>query len=410
MPCILLTGHPCSGKTTIAEKFRERALLLPNIERVVIINEESECPKSPDAFYSKQALYEKPLDEKKTRGALKAAFDRQANQYGSSDDVNSIADESTLILLDSLNYIKGFRYELHCISKGAQQRHGVVWIQNDGATVKQWNEQAKHYNPELLQELMQRYEPPDDRNRWDQPLYRVILSEKNQGIGQSVYNMHNVNEALLGARGQVLGSMNDAADSTTSTAAAALPKPKKSAFKRKTKKLKESTPSPELGAETATRGAYVNPCNTEETATPETAPLLPLHEQIDHILKSFFQAAQPLSESMATRAHHASDLILHRADTVSQRVVTFLLRNCAQNTDTSAAVHVPFRIQDGQPLTVPWKIPPTACASCVPWVTAELGKALRQKFVKWIQYQPPKDDSERGLALLFLEQISQAVE
>jgi tRNA uridine 5-carbamoylmethylation protein Kti12 len=87
-----------------------------------------------------------------------------------------------------MNYIKGFRYELHCISKASGQRHGVLWVLNSVQVANAWNEQRKskeddhtssslsYLSPNLMDELRQRYEPPDARNRWDHPLYTIDMS------------------------------------------------------------------------------------------------------------------------------------------------------------------------------------------------------------------------------------------
>ena len=42
MPSLILTGYPASGKTTVAQVLKERALQHPAIQDVVIINEESD--------------------------------------------------------------------------------------------------------------------------------------------------------------------------------------------------------------------------------------------------------------------------------------------------------------------------------------------------------------------------------
>ncbi|EEC50320.1 predicted protein [Phaeodactylum tricornutum CCAP 1055/1] len=165
MPCLIITGHPSAGKTTLAHLFAERARAR-NLA-CLIINEASTSPGRTQA-----ACYATSYDEKKSRGALKAAFDRA---------VAASRETNTLVILDSLNYIKGFRYELYCISKAVGERHGVIWVLNDVSLVQQWNalrrqssaDSEAFYSDALLQELMQRYEPPDSRNRWDQPLYRV---------------------------------------------------------------------------------------------------------------------------------------------------------------------------------------------------------------------------------------------
>lgn len=200
MPCIILTGYPCAGKSTLSEKIRERALTHSSrkIQNVVIINEQTACPD-----HSVAACYATAIAEKKTRGALKSAFDRA---------VAANALDSTLIILDSTNYIKGFRYELFCISKAAGSSHCVVWCLNDAVTVKAWNQERRlrtpntdtYYSDELLEALILRYEPPDNRNRWDKPLYRMDLCPiqfrqkeiAGQVLDGSVYNMHNLSGAI----------------------------------------------------------------------------------------------------------------------------------------------------------------------------------------------------------------------
>eukprot|EP00537_Pseudo-nitzschia_pungens_P004068 CAMPEP_0172374526 /NCGR_PEP_ID=MMETSP1060-20121228/56073_1 /TAXON_ID=37318 /ORGANISM="Pseudo-nitzschia pungens, Strain cf. cingulata" /LENGTH=380 /DNA_ID=CAMNT_0013101227 /DNA_START=90 /DNA_END=1232 /DNA_ORIENTATION=+ len=228
MPCLVVVGHPSAGKTTVANLLKERALLHDSIDEVVILNEETECgcisndvnenvgdvtsnaEKKQNVATTKQSLYETSLAEKQTRGALKAAFDRAVKKSGGNND-----SSRRLVILDSLNYIKGFRYELHCISKAAGEKHGILWVLNRLSVVQEWN---KNYSSVLLQELISRFEPPDDRNRWDKPLFTIDvaaasslvssscegrdsqvkknLSSKNEVLERSVYNMHSLGEAF----------------------------------------------------------------------------------------------------------------------------------------------------------------------------------------------------------------------
>lgn len=51
--------------------------------------------------------------EKITRGGLKSG-------------VNHALNAKTLVILDSLNYIKGFRYELYCSARSEGTQHCVV--------------------------------------------------------------------------------------------------------------------------------------------------------------------------------------------------------------------------------------------------------------------------------------------
>ena len=78
------------------------------------------------------------------------------------------------MILDSLNYIKGYRYEIYCISRTQRTPHCVVWIQSDDVTAVQWNESRDDaYTDYILVELRRRFEAPNVKNRWDCPLFTV---------------------------------------------------------------------------------------------------------------------------------------------------------------------------------------------------------------------------------------------
>jgi len=285
MPCIIITGHPSAGKTTLSYLLKERALLHDAIDEVVVVNEESECgclingDNNEDVtsnFTTKQELYMTPAAEKQTRGALKSAFDRAVKNNNNNKNTSR-----RLVILDSLNYIKGFRYELHCISKAAGEKHAILWVLNRLSVVQQWNKgsnshipekkkRQQHYSPELLQELISRYEPPDSRNRWDQPLFTVDLataagsslpasnkddevliknellssnetrtSTRNEVLEQSVYNMHALGDSF-GASTETIDNKSRSTNNALNPAARTINPPKKSAFQRKKKTI---TPS-----------------------------------------------------------------------------------------------------------------------------------------------------------------------
>jgi len=220
-----------------------------------------------------------PGAEKQTRAALKSAFDRAVKNNSNKNT------SRRLVILDSLNYIKGFRYELHCISKAAGEKHAILWVLNRLSIVQRWNNDSnthfpekkkcqQHYSPELLQELISRYEPPDSRNRWDQPLFTVDLataagstlpasnkddevhiknellsssetrnSTRNEVLEQSVYNMHSLGDAFgaSSVTAKTIDSKSRPTNSAFNPAAARTTKlPKKSAFQRKKKTIMPS--------------------------------------------------------------------------------------------------------------------------------------------------------------------------
>ena len=281
MPTLVITGHPSAGKSTFARILAERALLLTDvISTVVLISEGTACPGR-----TKTECYETSAAEKVTREALKSTFDKYCTSSGGGGGggggggVNDSASggsgivlhrnstggnsstaqssETRLVILDSLNYIKGFRYEIHCIAKASGQRHGVVWVLNDPDVCLEWNNGRRrthtvkatedwYRDDGLMRELMRRYEPPDQRNRWDKPLYRAdvgsILANQNRDaaasangnnnggdntgsadavLSRTLYDMHCLTEAIGGG---------DAI--TTSEAVKATQKPASKSFKR----------------------------------------------------------------------------------------------------------------------------------------------------------------------------------
>ena len=324
MPCLIIAGHPSAGKTTLALKLKERALQHNTIDEVVILNEESECDGYREGkAKAKQELYETSFAEKQTRGALKAAFDRAVKKTSDSS--------KRLVILDSMNYIKGFRYELHCISKASGEKHGILWVLNRLQVVQEWN---TSYSPELLRELISRFEPPDERNRWDKPLFTIdvapakdetkaVNSSKTEVLENSVYNMHSLGKAFGSTQEEP--SSDDAPPSETKPKKSAFSRaPKKSAFSRRKKptpfeKSKKMMANPDnnnfvfdtslltistesqQNDETETKPA--NPEPTTQQPEKEEVSSKSLEEQLDDILNTFLLQTQNLKEGMSTRQY-----------------------------------------------------------------------------------------------------------
>ena len=157
MPLVIVCGYPCSGKTTFARQLADH-LLAHGVGKVKVVNEESEC-------LGKRAGYQDAASEKKTRGALKSAVDHHL-------------DADCVVVLDSMNYIKGYRYELFCLAKTLRTPHCCVWVECDDAVGQRWNTERGDagYDDAVLVELRRRFEAPNAKNRWDSPLFRVNMT------------------------------------------------------------------------------------------------------------------------------------------------------------------------------------------------------------------------------------------
>lgn len=152
MPLVTLCGRPACGKTRFAEGF-VAFLESTQDKRVVLVNEESLHVTKADGYRDATA-------EKQTRGGLKAGVDHAVNA-------------KTIVVLDSMNYIKGFRYELYCSARSESTQHCVVWVECEQEVARAWNAGREDaYPPELFEDLWSRFETPDERNRWDKPLIR----------------------------------------------------------------------------------------------------------------------------------------------------------------------------------------------------------------------------------------------
>lgn len=110
---------------------------------------------------SRDKCYLNSLQEKTNRASLKSSVERYLNP-------------DSIVILDSLNYIKGYRYELYCISKHLKTSYCVVLCDTGVDVARAWNsarEPSQSYTQQVFDELVVRLETPDSRNRWDQPLF-----------------------------------------------------------------------------------------------------------------------------------------------------------------------------------------------------------------------------------------------
>lgn len=159
MPLIVITGQPCSGKTTIASKL---ASLSCTAHPITIIDEES-------LHLHRNISYGDVVSEKNTRALLRSEVERALSQ------------RNQIVVIDSLNNIKGYRYELWCIARSSATRYTVLHVDTLENTCRAWNEDRRNtdtkynkaYSQAVVDDLLSRYERPDSKNKWDSPLFTV---------------------------------------------------------------------------------------------------------------------------------------------------------------------------------------------------------------------------------------------
>ncbi|PLN85825.1 chromatin associated protein KTI12 [Aspergillus taichungensis] len=211
MPLIILTGYPCSGLTYRAHQLSaalqeaqqtlfDTGVLPPTKTpykiHVVSTHNNSDHPRT---------VYDNARSEKQTRGV---AYTRARRLLG----------RDSIVILDGMNYIKGYRYQLWCEAKALGTSCCVVHvgtpidqcIANNEARLQRKEQQSKSdgekesarqtetahgsnddtqkqedqanqdedpYPAALLNNLIFRYEEPSTHSRWDKPLFTVPWSD-----------------------------------------------------------------------------------------------------------------------------------------------------------------------------------------------------------------------------------------
>jgi len=158
MPLAIVTGYPSSGKSCRTEKLLNYFTTKYPGKKCVVVNDEQ------FTGFEREYTYSSSHNEKNLRAYLKSQVQKHLNK-------------DTLVIVDSLNYIKGYRYELYCVTKSAQTPHCVIWcdIAKEKALELNLSKENGQYSEKLMNELMMRYEEPNGQSRWDSPLFTVQI-------------------------------------------------------------------------------------------------------------------------------------------------------------------------------------------------------------------------------------------
>ncbi|KAL0336495.1 UNVERIFIED_CONTAM: protein KTI12 [Sesamum calycinum] len=161
MALVVICGQPCSGKSTAAACLAEALQEVESKPTVRIVNESSFHLNRNESYANMPA-------EKNLRGVLRSEVDRSLSR-------------DNIIIVDSLNSIKGYRYELWCLARAAGTRYCVVHCDVEESYCRQWNEERRNrsepaYDDKIFDDLVRRFERPDSRNRWDSPLFELLPS------------------------------------------------------------------------------------------------------------------------------------------------------------------------------------------------------------------------------------------
>jgi protein KTI12 len=93
----------------------------------------------------------------------------------------------TILIVDSLNYIKGFRYQIYCAARELKLRTCTVFVVASPDLCREWNasrQTSTAYDSTTLENLLVRFEEPSSMVRWDTPLFTIMWNDEDiPGIG-----------------------------------------------------------------------------------------------------------------------------------------------------------------------------------------------------------------------------------
>ncbi|KAM3462708.1 hypothetical protein MY5147_002160 [Beauveria neobassiana] len=196
MPLIIVTGFPTSGKSTRAKQLHDylSERVADSKHRLHLI--------SDDSLSISRTVYDLAAVPAHTRSANASEKDARASLYGA---VKRVLSDKDIVILDGLNYIKGWRYQLHCEAKAMRTPSCVLQIGCAPDRAKQVNQarldrraaaergeeqQASEEGPEPYEQsnwdnLVFRYEEPNPMTRWDSPLFTLIWEDDEAQAAQT---------------------------------------------------------------------------------------------------------------------------------------------------------------------------------------------------------------------------------
>ncbi|KAK3930512.1 Protein KTI12-like protein [Frankliniella fusca] len=177
MPLVVITGIPASGKTTRAMQLKD--YLEKELKKTVHIVSENEVITSSNI--NKNALYLDSSKEKEIRSIIKSKVQRQELKLFFLNPPYRLVGPDTVVIMDAANYIKGYRYEVYCMSKSSKTTQCTLHCETSPTVAWEFNTSREtlncsgdeKYSKEIFDALVMRYEAPDNRNRWDSPLIVV---------------------------------------------------------------------------------------------------------------------------------------------------------------------------------------------------------------------------------------------
>ena len=176
-PClVMLTGLPCSRKSEVVGEIQRR--LLDAGEKCKLVDE-------PSLSLKRNVAYRDARMEKIARQTLLSTVERNLRSNGPH------------VILDSMNLVKGFRYQLWCIARENACRCVTVFCADSREVVTSRNLESSSYRADIFDDLCERFEYPDSKDRWHKPMFTLITTTEDSAAsiaaGTNANSRHSEN-------------------------------------------------------------------------------------------------------------------------------------------------------------------------------------------------------------------------
>lgn len=227
MPLIIVTGFPTSGKSTRAKQLHTylserilKAAATPSGAGNAAASKYRLHFISDQTLSIPRSVYDLSAVPAHTRSANASEKDARASIYGA---VKRVLSDRDIVVLDGLNYIKGWRYQLFCEAKAVRTPSCVLQIGCSRERSREVNEarllgaegaegaepgnddaetaEEGAYEPANWENLVFRYEEPNPMTRWDSPLFTLIWED---GEEQARQVFDSIWEAIAGETRKVV--------------------------------------------------------------------------------------------------------------------------------------------------------------------------------------------------------------
>ena len=268
-----------------------------------------------------------------------------------------------------------------------RQQHCVLWVLNDSSSISNHSNEEDEEDGvgqgELCKEdvdaLIMRYEAPDERNRWDKPLFKIDLSSS------SSFN-HNSGVVLPPSpEKQSIPALNINSSSTSSEQTVLY----KSVYNMH--KLNESLLLDEAVTTTLDKDSIQKKIGIDIDDDNEHDDKHALVQRVDEFLNRFLNESSALVENNSTKKVVTAKLdVLHDTDRITQQIALKVMN--AQKTQGGYGCTT-VTLANNQNIILDRDI------------TQNDMRKFRRQFIKWIGLHPPDDCSEDGVTLAFLSYI-----